>query len=433
MTMRAGFEPGFTALRAGPDNRCRGTSFAACRCCGAALTESFADLGMMPLANACPGPGQAARAEPFYPLHALVCSDCRLVQLPDPGIPEEASSGPPWPSPVPEALLSRAEAHAERLGRLFRLGPQTPVLEVAGEGGHLLQCLSRRGIPVMGVEPVEEVARSAIARGIPTEIARFGAATARRLRAACPAPALMLANGALARVPDLHDFIEGFRILLAPGGVAIFEFPHLLRLIESNAFDAIRREQVSCLSLLVAELILGQHGLVVFDLEELPDEFSLRLFAGHVEDASKPVSCAVQRMRIRERAAGLEGPDAYRRFAEGVVQAKCALLDFLIAARRTGQRVAGYGAPASAATLLSYCGIGPELLPFTVDPCLPRQGLLLPGARIPVRPPEAIAEERPDFLLILSWHRREEAAARMSTIRAWGGCFVVPLPGLQVF
>jgi hypothetical protein len=433
MTMLAGFQLGSTTLRPGPDNRCCGISLATCRCCGAALTESFADLGMMPLATACADPGQAPRAEPFYPLHALVCSDCRLVQLPDPGIPEEAPSGRPWPATAPEARLVKADAQAARLAARFELGPQTPVLDVAGGGGDLLQCLSQRGIPVLAVEPIEDMARSASARGIPTAIARFGAATARRLRATGAAPALMLANGALARVPDLHDFVEGFRILLAPGGVAVFEFPHLLRLIESNAFDSIRREQVSCLSLLVAELILGQHGLVVFDLEEIPDESSLRLFAGHVEDRSKAVSWAVQRLRLRERAAGLEGPDAYRRFAEGVVQAKCALLDFLIGARRAGQRVAGYGASARANTLLSYCGVGPELLPFTVDPCLGRQGMLLPGTRIMVRAPEAILEERPDFLLILPWYQREAVVARMSAIRGWVGRFTVPLPILQVF
>jgi len=243
----------------------------------------------------------------------------------------------------------------------------------------------------------------------------------------------MLANRALAQAPDLHDFIEGVRILLAPGGVATFEFPHLLRLIECNAFDSISRTDGFCLSLLVAELILGQHGLVVFDLEELPEEASLRLFVRHVEDASKPVTPAVERQRLRERAAGLEGPEAYRRFAEGVVLAKCALLDFLIGARRAGQRVVGYGAPARASRLLTYCGVGPELLPFTVDPCLDRQGMLLPGARIPVRAPEAVLEERPDFLLILSWDRREEVAAEMAAIRSWGGRFAVPLPRLQVF
>jgi len=431
--MRAGFDHGSAPLRPGPDDRRPGVLRPACRSCGAALTESFADLGMIPLGDDLLDPRQPTRTEAFSPLHVLVCSDCRLVQLPEFQAPEEATGGQSWPSSVLEAWPSQAEAFADRMAAQLCLGPQTPVLEVGGKDGRLLQCFARRGIPVLGVEPQEEAAQSAIARGIPIEIARFRAATARRLCAAYPAPVLMLANRALAQAPDLHDFIEGVRILLAPGGVATFEFPHLLRLIECNAFDSISRTDGFCLSLLVAELILGQHGLVVFDLEELPEEASLRLFVRHVEDASKPVTPAVERQRLRERAAGLEGPEAYRRFAEGVVLAKCALLDFLIGARRAGQRVVGYGAPARASRLLTYCGVGPELLPFTVDPCLDRQGMLLPGARIPVRAPEAVLEERPDFLLILSWDRREEVAAEMAAIRSWGGRFAVPLPRLQVF
>lgn len=431
--MRASFDRGTASARPGPDNRRPGISFPICRCCGATLTESFADLGMIPLANDLIDPRRAAQTEAFHPLRVLVCSDCRLVQLPEFQPLGEAACSQPWLFPISEARQRQAEAYADRMAALFHLGPQTPVLEVGGRDGHLLQCFARRGIPVLGVEPLEEPARSAIARGIPTEMACFGAAIARRLRASHPAPVLMVAHGALAQTPDPHDFVEGFRILLAPGGVVSLEFPHLLRLIECNAFDAISREDASCLSLLVAELILGQHGLVVFDLEELAEDAALRLFVGHAEDASKPVSRAVERLRMRERAAGLEGPEAYRRFAEGVVQSKCALLDFLIGARRAGQRVAGYGASARANTLLSYCGVGPELLPFTVDPCLGRQGMLLPGTRIPVRAPEAILDERPDFLLILPWHHREEVAGRMAAIRGWGGRFAVPLPSLQVF
>jgi hypothetical protein len=286
---------------------------------------------------------------------------------------------------------------------------------------------------VLGVDPAANVARLAIARGIPTEVAFFGAAAARRLRATRPAPVLVAANNVLAHVPELHDFVEGFRILLAPGGVATFEFPHLLRLMEHVEFDTIYHEHFSYLSLLVAERIFGRHGLVIFDVEELPTHGgSLRLFVRHVEDTPKRVAPAVERVRAAERAAGLDGPEPYRRFAEGVVEAKCALLEFLIGAKREGRRVVGYGAPAKGNTLLNYCGIGPELLPFTVDRSPHKQGLLLPGTRIPVRAPEAILEEKPDYVLVLPWNLKDEVAAQMAVIRGWGGRFVLPIPRVQV-
>ncbi len=405
-----------------------------CRACGAALHESVADLGMTPLSNAFVAPEHARRMEPHYPLHALVCSDCRLVQLAD------IEGGPAgfaeylYFSSVSDGWVRHAAAYAARMEAALYLGPQTPVVEVGSNDGYLLQHFVRRGIPVLGVDPAGNVAQSAIVRGVPTEVAAFGAATARRLRATYPAPVLMVANNVLAHVPDPHDFVEGFRLLLAPGGVATFEFTHLLRLIEGGEFDTIHHEHFSYLSLLVVELTLGQHGLVVHDVEELATHGgSLRAHARHVEDASKPVAAAVPRLRAMERAAGLEGGDAYRRFAARVVETKCALLDFLVGARRAGQRVVGYGAPAKGNTLLNYCGVGAELLEFTVDRSPHKQGLLLPGTRIPVREPAAITEARPDFVLILPWNLRDEIAVQMAAIRDWGGRFVTPIPSLQLF
>ena len=404
-----------------------------CRCCGAALTESFADLGMPPLADAYVAPEDATEMEPFYPLCAHVCSDCRLVQLSAFESPQTLFSDYLYFSSVSESCLRHAGAYAERMVEWLGLGPQTPVVEVASNDGYLLQYFQRAGVPVLGVDPAANVAQSAIARGIPTEVAFFGAATARRLRATRPAPVLMVAHNVLAHVPDLHDFIEGFRILLAPGGVATFEFEHLLGVMRDNALDALDHDHLSSLSLLVAELLLGQHGLTVFDAEELPGPgHGLRLFVRHAEDTAKPVTREVERIRAEEREAGLEGPEAYARFARGVVDTKCALLDFLVGARRGGWRVAGYGAPPGGNTLLNYCGVGPDLLPFTVDRSPQRQGLLLPGTRIPIEAPEAILRERPDFLLILPWGERREVMERMDIIRDWGGRFVVALPSLRV-
>jgi len=405
-----------------------------CRNCRAPLTETFADLGMTPLANSYVPPGRAAAAEPFYPLHAFVCSDCRLVQLGEFVSPQEIFGDYLYFSSYSESWLRHAEAYAAAMTGRLGLGPGSLVVEVASNDGYLLQYFRARGVPVLGVDPAANVAQAAIAKGIPTEVAFFGEATARRLREAGVRPDLICANNVMAHVPDLHDFVEGFRVLLAPGGVLTVEFPHLLRLMEHNEFDTIYHEHFSYFSLTTAEAVLARHGLVVFDVEELPTHGgSLRLFVRHEEDAARPLGAAVEALRAREAAAGLLDLETYRRYAQRVVESKCALLDFLIAARRAGHRVVGYGAPAKGNTLLNYCGVGPELLEFTVDRNPHKQGHLLPGTRIPIRAPEAILEARPDYVLILPWNLKDEIASQMAAIRDWGGRFVVPLPEVQVF
>jgi hypothetical protein len=271
-------------------------------------------------------------------------------------------------------------------------------------------------------------------RGFPTGIVPPGIAAARRLRAAGRAPALLLAGGSLARVVDLHDLVEGLRMLLAPGGVLTAELPYLPRLIQAVRFDALRHDRLSWFTLATAEIALAQHGLMVFDVEELTAEGgSLRLYARHVEDRGKPVTEAVEVLRRREAAAGLGRAEAYRGFACLVAEAKCALLDFLVGARRAGRRVAGHVACGSGDTLLGYCGIGPELLPFVVDEDPRRQGKLLPGVRIPIRPPGAILCERPDFVLLLDGDSVPEVTATLGAIRDWGGRFVLPGPAVEVF
>ncbi len=362
--------------------------------------------------------------EPFWPLCAMVCSDCRLVQLAEVGAPQSAAG-----QDVPHRAGEMARGIISRLG----LDPSTTVLEVGSGDGRTLRHFARAGIPVLGIEASAELAEAAAARGIPTEVARFGAATARRLRAAGCEPCVILAGDALGRAADPHDVAAGLRILLAPGGVLVLEFPHLLRTVAAGEFDAIHHGRVSYLSLTTAEILLSEHGLVPFAAEEVAGGATLRLRFCHQEDAGKPMGDGVMAIRAREEEAGLGGPELYRAFGARLVEAKCALLDFLVGAYRAGRSVAGHGASPRAVTLLNYCGVGPELLPFVVDPDPRRQGRPLPGTRIPIRPPEAVFEARPDFLLILPSDQRREIMADMEPIRRWDGRFVVPIPTVQVF
>jgi len=409
-------------------------SMPCCRNCGAALHETFADLGMTPLANSYVAPEGRNAAEPYYPLHALVCAECKLVQLAQFESPQAIFGEYLYFSSFSDSWLRHAADHAAAMIRRWGLGTADEVVEVASNDGYLLQYFKAAGIPVLGVDPAANVAQAAIAKGIPTEIAFFGAATARRLREAGHAPRLMCANNVFAHVPDVHDFAEGFRILLAPDGVLTVEFPHLLVLMQENQFDTIYHEHFSYFSLMAAERVWARHDMVVFDVERLPTHGgSLRLYLRHMGDSSKPVTGAVADLRVAEAMAALDRLETYRRFADGVVTAKCDLLEFLVTAKRQGKRIAGYGAPAKGNTLLNYCGVGPEFVEFTVDRSPHKQGMLLPGTRIPIRAPEAILAARPDYVLILPWNLREEIAQQMAAVRSWGGRFVTAIPRVEVF
>ncbi len=404
-----------------------------CRFCAAPVMQSFADLGMSPLSNAFVAPERAGAMEPFYPLHARVCDACHLVQLEAFETPEQIFGDYLYFSSYAESWLRHAEAYAAEMVARFGLGAASQVVEVASNDGYLLQYFAAHGVPVLGVEPAANVAAVARDKGIPTEVAFFGVATAQRLKAAGVAPQLMAANNVLAHVPELNDFVAGFAVLLAPGGVLTVEFPHLLRLMRERQFDTIYHEHFSYFSLLTVQRIFAAHGLRVFDVQQLPTHGgSLRVFVTQ-GDAPHAETPAVPALLAEERAAGLEGRAAYAAFAEQVVDTKAALMAFCVEARRAGKTILGYGAPAKGNTLLNYCGIGPEFIGFTVDRSPHKQGLLLPGTRIPIRAPEALLAARPDYVLILPWNLRDEIATQMAAVREWGGRFVVPIPSVQVF
>ena len=404
-----------------------------CRACGAPLARSFVDLGMSPLANAFVPLHRREAAETFYPLHVLVCDACSLVQLAEFAAPEAIFSADyAYFSSFSSSWLLHAERYAEAMVARFGLAPDAHVAEVASNDGYLLQYFVRRGMPVTGIEPAANCAAAATARGVPTEVLFFGTATARELASRRGRAALIAANNVLAHVPDIHDFVGGFRELLLPDGVATFEFPHLLNLIRCNQFDTIYHEHFSYLALGPVARVLAAHALRVFDVERLATHGgSLRLFVCH-QGAAHAETAAVAALAGEERAAGLHDPARLAAFAPRVVEIKAAVLEFLIGARRAGRTVAGYGAAAKGNTLLNYCGVGPEFLGFVVDRNPVKQDTLLPGTRIPVLGVEAIAQRRPDYLLILPWNLREEIMREMAEIRTWGGRFVVAIPGLEV-
>ena len=404
-----------------------------CRFCSSPLDTSFADLGASPLANSFLEPEQLTEPEVFYPLHARVCAACFLVQLPELAAPEEIFSDYAYFSSYSDSWLEHARIYAETMIDRFGLDPGHRVVEIASNDGYLLRWFRERDIPVLGVEPAANVAAAAEERGIPTRVEFFGEATAGALVEEGVRADLLVGNNVFAHVPALNDFCRGLKALLAPEGVLTLEFPHLQRLVEGNQFDTIYHEHFSYFSLGTAKEVLGRHGLVVFDVEELPTHGgSLRLFARHAGREEPATTSAVHEVLSREAELGYRDLALYRDFAEEVRRTKRSLLRFLLNAREEGATVVGYGAPAKGNTLLNYCGIGPDFLEYTVDRSPHKQGRYLPGTRIPIHAPERIQETKPDYVWILPWNLTEEITRQMAVVRSWGGRFVVAIPEVMV-
>jgi SAM-dependent methyltransferase len=407
--------------------------FGVCRVCGAALKHTAADLGLSPLANSYVTPEKSREGEVFYPLHVFVCDQCYLVQLEEFESPENIFSDYAYFSGYSTSWLRHAENYVAKLQARFGLSTEHKVVEVASNDGYLLQYFVERKIPVLGVEPARNVAETAISRGVPTEIDFFGRATAERLRSEGHCADLMTANNVLAHVPDILDFVAGFRILLNPNGVATFEFPHLLRMVDECQFDTIYHEHFSYLSLNIVSRVAELSGLRVFDVEELPTHGgSLRVFMCHV-DAAHHRQPAVLQVLESEAAAGLRDLSTYARFSENISRIKFESLGFLVRARQEKKLVCAYGAAAKGNTFLNYCGVGRDLVQVVADRSPHKQNALLPGSRIPVVSPEEMLALKPAYILILPWNLREEIAEQLSDIRNWGGSFVTAIPEIRKF
>ncbi len=404
----------------------------ACRACGAALTHTFLDLGMQPLANALIAPGKGKTKERTYPLHIRVCDRCLLVQAGAVADPKEIFRDYAYFSSVSETWLAHAKAYADGAVERLSLGPASRVVEIASNDGYLLQYFIAHGVPSLGIEPAANVAAVALERGVPTDIAFFSAQTAARLAARGDMADLIIANNVLAHVPDIGDFLKGVRLLLKPDGVFTAEFPHLLNLLREVQFDTLYHEHFSCLSLHALAAIAARQGLTLFDVEALPTHGgSLRLHAAHA--GARPPGPSVAKVLAREREAGLDGPQGYDGFAPRVAKVCDGLKAFIAQAKSDGRTIVAYGAAAKGATLLNACGLTAASIPFVADKSPAKQGKLLPGSRIPIRPVEALDEARPDYVLILPWNLREEIIGQLPQVQGWGGRFVSAIPEIRIW
>jgi hypothetical protein len=415
------------------------TSAPLCRFCRTPLTHTFVDLGNQPLANSYLTAEQiAAGTEAVYPLHARVCHACFLVQVDD-VVPAEAifDEGYAYFSSYSASWVEHAKRYAEAMTERLGLGPDSLVVEIASNDGYLLQHFVARDIPVLGIEPTANTAEAARARGVPTEVLFFGEATGCELAARGVRADLMAANNVLAHVPDIGDFVAGFRHVLKDandngGGVLTFEFPHLLNLIEKVQFDTIYHEHFSYLSLLAVEQVLRANGLRPFDVELLATHGgSLRLFVCQAGSGRSETE-ALKSLRARESAAGLDRIGTYAGFTPRVEAVRASFRQFLQAARAEGKRIAAYGAAAKGNTFLNYCGATSADIVAAFDANPAKQGRYLPGSHVPILGPEAVARIKPDYVLILPWNLKDEIMGQLAYISGWGGRFVTASPETRV-
>lgn len=403
-----------------------------CRNCHTPVREVFLDLGYAPPSNAYLT-AQALRApEITYPLRLFVCHNCFLVQTEDQTEAKALFTAEyAYFSSVSSSWSDHAARYAAMIIALLGLGPNSFVVEVASNDGYLLRHFLAAGIPCLGIEPTAATAAAAEKLGILVAREFFGEELGRRLAKQGRKADLLVGNNVYAHVPDIHDFTAGIREALAPSGVVSLEFPHLLRMIEQVQFDTVYHEHFSYLSLAVVQAIFAAQGLRVWRVEELPTHGgSLRVYGCHA-GADRPEDASVGRVLAAEEAFGLGRLETYQGFQDRADRVKNDLYAFLVRQKRQGRRVAAYGAAAKGNTLLNYAGIRPDLLPYVCDAAPSKQGLSLPGSRIPVLPPRELYRDKPVVILVLPWNIVDEIIKQHASVRDWGGRFFTAVPRLR--
>ncbi len=405
-----------------------------CRFCGKELTHTFVDLGLSPISNEYISEDNLEMGQYFYPLNVKVCDECFLVQALEYRKPEEIFVDYKYFSSFSESWLKHCKNYVEMIIDRLSLTKSSLVYELACNDGYLLQYFLPHGIPVCGIEPAANVAETAKQKGIDVEVEFFGAETSKEIVSRHGKADLIIGNNVLAHVPDINSFVEGIHNALSESGTVTMEFPHLLNLVKYNQFDTIYHEHFSYLSLLAVQKIFAAHGMKIYDVEELPTHGgSLRIYAAHTDNADYSVGSEVTRVLEAELANGFDKADTYESFSKKVMNIKYDSCQKLAELKKQGAKIAAFGAAAKGNTFLNYCGIGTEYIDFVADSSTAKQGLYLPGTRIPIVSPDVIAKERPDYIVLLAWNLKDEFTELLDYTREWGCKFITFIPELDIF
>ncbi|MDF1644109.1 MAG: class I SAM-dependent methyltransferase [Pseudomonadales bacterium] len=405
-----------------------------CRHCCVELTHTFIDLGSSPPSNSYLTEQTIREPEKWYPLKVLVCENCWLVQTEDfVGVDDMFSEDYAYFSSFSTSWLEHAENYVDQMVFRFNLGSKSTIVEIAANDGYLLQYVKNNGIPCYGIEPTHSTAQAAKKKGIKIIEDFFSVKKAEELAKQGQKADLIVANNVLAHVPDINDFVKGFSILLKSNGVATFEFPHLLNLVNKNQFDTIYHEHYSYLSLIAVHRIFEDNGLTIFDAEELPTHGgSLRIYAQHSLTGQHRISKNISTLQKCEKVAGIDTLYFYQGFQKKAEQIKIEFLSFLLDAKRKGKKIAAYGAAAKGNTMLNFCGVRPDLISFVVDKNPVKQGKYMPGSRIPIVNEDYLRADKPDYVVILPWNLKSEVMKQLTYIRDWHGKYVVIAPHLDI-
>ncbi len=403
-----------------------------CRFCASDLSFDFIDLHHSPASNSFLNEDQLNESETYFPLKLKVCTNCFLVQIDEYKKSEDIFDGNyVYFSSFSKSWLKHAENYVDMMIHRFGLNSDSLVIELASNDGYLLQYFVQNQVPVLGIEPTANTAKVAQDKGIPTLVKFFGQELALQLASSGRKPDLILGNNVLAHVPDISDFVLGMKTLLSLNGVITMEFPHLMNLVEYNQFDTIYHEHFSYLSLYTVQKIFQNHGLRIFDVEEIPTHGgSLRIFACHVDCNIHNEKLSVMELLSKELKLGMNSINYYLGFKESCIKVKLDFLKFLISQKEIGKRIAAYGAAAKGNTLLNYCGIKKDLISYVVDLNPNKQGKYLPGSHIPVVDEYFLKTDQPDILIILPWNLKEEILTQLEYCALWKCEFYIVIPEL---
>lgn len=405
-----------------------------CRHCTADITLPFIDLGSAPPSNSYLNEKALSTPEKWYPLRVLVCTECWLVQTEDyADCADLFSSTYAYFSSFSNSWLQHAEHYVSAMAERFDLNENSLVIELASNDGYLLQYVKSRNIPCLGIEPTSSTAQVARSKGIEVIESFFGRQVAQQLANDGRRADLITANNVLAHVPDINDFVAGIALLLKPNGVATFEFPHLLKLVQECQFDTIYHEHFSYLSLTAITNIFAKNGLLIFDVENLSTHGgSLRVYAQRSDAGRREISSHVHEIQALEIEAGTKSIHFYSGLQAKADSIKDAFLSFLIEAKKSNKKVAAYGAAAKGNTLMNYAGIRPDLISFVADRNPAKQGMFMPGSRIPITNEAHLSATKPDYIVLLPWNLKSELRNQLHYVKAWGGKLVTAIPHLEV-
>ncbi len=405
-----------------------------CRFCGKELIYSMVDLGLSPISNEYVEEKNVDMGQYYYPLHVMICDNCFLAQTMEYKAPEQIFTNYKYLSSYSKTWLEHCRCYVDMIVKRLNLSKDSLVYEVASNDGYLLQYLKKYQIPACGIEPAENVAEVAKKKGIDVEVEFWGKETADAICKKRGKANLIIGNNVLAHVPDINSFVKGLHIALADKGTITMEFPHLLKLMLMNQFDTIYQEHFSYFSLSCVKKIFEFHNLKIYDVDELPTHGgSLRIYAAHSENSDVVVSENVKKVISDEKVYGLDRIDTYKEFYKKIEQIKRDSCELLIELKNRGKTIIGFGAAAKGNTFLNYCGIGREYIDFVADSSLVKQGMYLPGTRIPIVSPEMIKEKKPDYIIFLPWNLKEELTELLEFTREWGCKFITFIPEKEIF